>query len=85
MVMNRWEESYEDRRQRQQDERHRYENDVYYEVWRSGRDPDRINFDRVDDNWYDGMCPQDAAAIEIRAQQPKYQEPEMYEPLHGQE
>lgn len=59
------------------EERRKYEADVYYAVWRSGRDPDRIDFDRVDWNRMDGMYVDDAAAIEIRAQQPKYQEPEI--------
>lgn len=52
-----------------EDERRRnYENDVYYEVWRSGRDPDRINYDRVQENYYSGHTSEEAAAEEIRAQ-----------------
>jgi len=81
--MSRWNESYEDRRAREREERREYEADVFYEVWRSGRDPDRIDFDRVDDNRWDGMYAEDAAAVEIRAQQPKYQEPEMDEGYFG--
>jgi hypothetical protein len=74
--MNRFEESHEDRREREREERHRYESDVFYEVWRSGRDPDRIDFDRVDDHRWDGLSADDSAAIEIRLQAKKYQESE---------
>jgi hypothetical protein len=72
--MSIWGESYEDRREREREERREYENDVFYEVWRSGRDPDRIDYDRVDDNRWAGMDVDEAASVEIRAQQPRQQE-----------
>lgn len=77
--MSIWGESYEDRREREREERREYENDVFYEVWRSGRDPDRIDYDRVDDNRLAGMDADDAASVEIRAQQPRQQEPDFDE------
>lgn len=67
--MSRWDESYEDRREREREERREFENDVFYEVWRSGRDPDRIDYDRVDDARWDGASVDEAADAEIRAQQ----------------
>lgn len=53
---------------RDRDERRKFEADVYYDVWRSGRDPDRIDFDRVDENRGNGMSTEEAAAIEIKKQ-----------------
>lgn len=76
--MSRWGESYEERRDREREERRRYENDVFYDVWRSGRDPDRIDDDRVDDARWNGLSADEAAEAEIRAQRPKPVEPELY-------
>jgi hypothetical protein len=39
--MSRWDESYEDRRDREREERRRFEGDVFYDAWRRGLDPDR--------------------------------------------
>jgi hypothetical protein len=50
--------------------------DVCYEVWRSGGNPDQIDRDRVDDYLYDGASPEDVAAIELRHQMPRHEEPE---------
>lgn len=50
------------------DDRSKYENDVFYEVWRSGGNPHAIDFDRVDDQRYRGMYAEEAAAYELRAQ-----------------
>jgi hypothetical protein len=64
-------------REEQREERRQYENDVYYEVWRGGGDPDRIDFDRVEDQRQDGAYPEEAASSEIRKQAPRPQiEPE---------
>lgn len=43
-----------------------YEGDVFYEVWASGRNPDAINMDRVDDMRYNGYSAEEAAASECR-------------------
>lgn len=80
--MSIWNESYEDRREREREERREFENDVFYEVWRSGRDPDRIDYDRVEDARLHGASADEAAKTEIRAQQPKTFE---LEPYAGQE
>jgi|GEM_PF-5138354 len=46
----------------------KYESDVYYEVWLSGRNPDAIDYDRLEDSYYMGFDPDEAALREIRAQ-----------------
>jgi len=46
--------------------RRKYEGDVFYDVWRSGRgDPDAIDWDRVDDMRHDGVDADEAAASEV--------------------
>lgn len=75
-------------------DRRDYENDVFYEVWRSGRNPDAIDYDRVEDSYYQGVEAKYAAAREIRAQdrvrrrlreQREMQEYEYYLSLEDQE
>lgn len=66
--MSRFGRSYEDRREEDRDARRKYEGDVTYEVWMMGGNVDNINFDRVDDNRYDGVDAEDAAAAELRSQ-----------------
>jgi hypothetical protein len=39
--MSRWDESYEQRRDREREERREFEGDVFYDAWRRGLDPDR--------------------------------------------
>lgn len=48
-----------------------YWGDVLYEVWRSGGDVDRVDYDRVEDARYDGYDEYEAAASEMRHQQPE--------------
>ncbi len=55
-------------REERRQERRDYEADVYFDVWRSGRDPEAIDFERVDDARYEGLYPDEAAAIEIKLQ-----------------
>lgn len=64
------------------DERREYQGDVWYEVWRSGGNPDRVNEDRVEDSYYQGMDSMRAAERELKAQRPRHeeQEPEYEEP-----
>lgn len=57
--------SYEDRRR---EERRQFENDVHYDVWRSGRDTDHIDYNRVEDNFHRGYTAEQAAREEIAAQ-----------------
>lgn len=54
----------------EREERREYENDVFYEVWRSGGNPDRIDYDRVDDYRYDGIEADEAASRELRRMRP---------------
>ena len=67
--MSRWNEAYEDRREREREERRQYERDVSYDVWRSGRDPERISDDRVERHFEAGDSAESAARHEIRIQQ----------------
>jgi hypothetical protein len=73
---------YDERRAREREEQRRYENDVFYDVWRSGGNVDRINDDRVSDSYYDGRSAEDAARRELRSQRPhreeEYPEEEQY-------
>lgn len=46
--------------------RRRYRGDVAYEVWRSGGNPDAVDYDRVDDYYWDGYDVDDVATIEMR-------------------
>lgn len=55
-----------------------YRGDVLYEVWRSGGDIDRVDYDRVDDCQWEGVFYEDCARIEMRHQQPP--EP-FYDPM----
>lgn len=76
--------SYEERREEQR----KYDNDVFYEVWRNGGNPDRIDFDRVQDRYYNGQDVESAASAELQAQRPKPQEPseeEYYEEMQRQQ
>jgi hypothetical protein len=46
-----------------------YWGDVVYEVWRSGGNPDRVDDDRVMDDYYDHAEPEDSAMRELRRMQ----------------
>ncbi|MDD5086117.1 MAG: hypothetical protein PHE61_08845 [Candidatus Omnitrophica bacterium] len=54
-----------------------YENEVYYEVWRMGGNPDGVNYDRVSDGYYCGRDADETAARELRHQRSRRQEEEM--------
>ena len=45
-----------------------FDADVLFQVWRNGGNPDRIDFDRVDDSRARGYSEDDAAARELTAQ-----------------
>jgi len=64
--------------------RYEYENDVFYEVWRNGGDPEMINYDRVDDRYYDGISTEDAALHELRRQMPRIED-DWYDGLYQAE
>lgn len=66
-------------REERREEERKYNADVYYEVWRSGGNPDRINDDRVEDSHYRGMFSDEAASRELRAQRPSPREEEQCE------
>lgn len=48
----------------------RYRGDVIYDVWRSGGNVDRIDYDRVTDGYYDGRDAESMAASELRRMRP---------------
>jgi len=58
-------------REEQREDERRYEADVYYDVWRNGGDPDRINFDRVENHYYNGDGSESATRDELRRQRPQ--------------
>lgn len=70
---------------RDRDEQRRYEMDVFYEVWRSGGNPDRINDDRVTDSFYEGRDAEAAASRELRAMRPREEEQEQFEEQQQEE
>ena len=57
-------------RDEQREEQRRYEGDVWYDVWRSGGNPDRVDHDRVIDGYYEGRQAEDVARAELRRQSP---------------
>ena len=74
---------YEEQREKRREEQRRYKNDVFYDVWRSGGNPDRIDPDRVNQHYWDGMDSESAAMQELRSQRPKPQ-PEEYPEQQGE-
>lgn len=58
-------------REEQREERRRYEADVSYEVWRNGGNPDRINYERVEDAYYNDVPSESTARREIERQRPR--------------
>ena len=63
--------SYKKRREEQR----QYHDDVFYKVWRWGGNPDRIDYDRVQNQYYEGQDSENAARQELRTQRPKPEEP----------
>ena len=48
-----------------------YYGDVLYEVWMSGGNPDDVSYERLKDDWHDGIEVDDAARSEYNCQQPR--------------
>lgn len=57
-------------------ERRRYEADVSYDVWRGGGNPDRVNPERVEEAYYNGLTEEGAARQELQRQRSPEPEPE---------
>lgn len=55
-------------------DRKSYDGDVYYEVWRSGGNPDRVDPDRLDDYRWNGVEPETAARRELTRQRPQHED-----------
>jgi len=50
------------------DKKSKYRGDVIYEVWRRGGNPDLVDYDRVDDYYYENYEPEYTASIELNLQ-----------------
>ena len=50
------------------DKRNAFRGDVWFEVWRSGGDPDAVDDDRIDDCYDSGACAVECASAELRKQ-----------------
>ena len=48
--------------------RRKYDNDVFYEVWRRGGNTDCIDYDRVSDSFWMGRTANGAASVEMEIQ-----------------
>lgn len=70
---------YDERRQRDHEEEHRYQMDAMYEVWRAGGNTDRIDYERVSNHYSNGDTYETAARDELRRQRPKPEEQEQVE------
>jgi len=73
--MGRWDESYEDRRDREREERRQFEGDVFYDAWRRGLNPDRA-VECADDCRDAGRTPEqcvDGYASKVRQQREQSQ------------
>lgn len=70
-------DDYESRREARRKEERRYHADVAYDVWRSGGNMDRVNYERVQDAFYNLVDSESAARAELRNQRPP--EPQMTE------
>lgn len=64
-------DDYEKRREERREEQRQYKNNVFYEVWRAGGNTDRIDYDRVNDNYWNQVEEQSAARQELNSQKPK--------------
>ena len=69
-----WHDDYESRREQRREEERSYRADVDYDVWRSGGNMDRVDYDRVGDAFRDGRSHESAARSELQAQRPREQE-----------
>lgn len=58
-------------RDEQRKEQRRYEDDVSYDVWRNGGNPDWVDYERVIDGYYGGRQAEDVAREELRRQRPQ--------------
>ena len=61
----------------------KYRGDVMYDVWRSGGNPDLVDYDRCRDDFFDGIDPRESANRELRRQRPP--EPQITEEEYYQE
>lgn len=72
------------RREERREEQRRFESEVWYQVWRAGGDPDRIDPDRLSDAFYEHASPDDVASRVLHRQaaerqQRRSEEEEAYE------
>jgi len=48
------------------DKREKVHGDAVYEAWRSGANPDAVDYDLIDDDFYSGFSPEECVANEVR-------------------
>jgi len=58
-------------REEQREELRRYEGDVFYDVWRNGGNPDRLDMDRVSDDYYNHVPVENVVRDELHRQRPR--------------
>lgn len=83
--MSRYSDDYRERQEQRERERREYHREVEYDVWRSGGNMDRVDYDRVQDSYYDGYSTEEAARREIRAQQPRHKEMSIEDMYYAQQ
>ena len=62
--MSRWDESFEERRDRRDQERRKWDADAHYEAWRRGLGD--LDYDRMANARWDGQSPEEFASGEQR-------------------
>ena len=58
------------------DEYDAYRGDAFYEAWCRGHNPDRLDTDRLHDQFYDGLSVEEAVSRQFKRPEP---EPEPYD------
>jgi len=48
------------------DEREKMHGDAVYETWRSGANPDAVDYELMDDDFYSGFSPEECIENEVR-------------------
>ena len=61
-------------REERREEARQYQGDVEYAIWLSGGSVDRVDYNRVQDHYYDGFRVEEAARHELNQQRPKPEE-----------
>lgn len=71
-----------ERLKKERAEQENYRGDVIYDVWWRGGNPDLVDYDNTDSDYYEGLYPEESASRELRRQKPRV-EPEYPEELEA--